>query len=229
MQTRKAATGKPLVRVAVFSVSSAMSEQPKSASGDASQLLVDLGPVAIFVVAFNVLQRFPATKENAVYIAVGLFIVSTLAAIVYCLIKRGRVPPVLIVTGVLVTVFGGLTIALHDENFIKIKVTVINAFYAIAILGSLAVGQNIWRLLFQHAFPPLPDKVWTTFALRWGLFFVFMAVLNEVLRNTVTTETWVNLRLMPMVLTVLFALANTPLLMKYMPDDTPASDQNPSA
>lgn len=206
-----------------------MSEQSKSSSGGASQLMVDLGPIVVFVVAFNLLQRIPATKDSAVYWATGLFVVSVLAAIAWCLIKRGRIPPVLIVTGVLVTIFGGLTIALHDENFIKIKVTVINAFYAIAILGSLAIGQNVWKLLFQHAFPPLPTSVWNTFALRWGVFFVCLAGLNEVLRNTVTTETWVNLRLLPFALTFVFALANTPLLMKHMPDEPPGPEQNPPA
>lgn len=206
-----------------------MSEQPKSASGGAGQLLIDLGPIIVFVTTYNVLLRFPETKESAVYWATGLFIASVLTAIAYCLMKRGRIPPVLIVTGVLVTIFGGLTIALHDENFIKIKVTVINGFYAAAILGALAFKQNVWKLLFEHAFPPLPDSVWNTFALRWGLFFLFMAVLNEVLRNTVTTETWVNLRLLPGALTILFALANTPLLMKHMPDETPAPEQKPPA
>jgi intracellular septation protein len=205
-----------------------MSEQNKTTSGGASQLMVDLGPIAVFVIAFNLLQRFPETKENAVYWATGLFIIAVLAAIAYCLIKRGRIPPVLIVTGVLVTIFGGLTIAFHDENFIKIKVTVVNAFYALAILGSLAFKQNVWKLLFQHAFPPLPDSVWNTFAIRWGLFFVFMAGINEALRNSVTTETWVNLRLLPFGFTLLFALANTPLLMKHMPDEA-ASKQNPSS
>lgn len=206
-----------------------MSQQSKSVSGGAGQLMVDLGPIAVFVVSFNLLQRFPETKENAVYWATGLFIVSVLAAISWCQVKRGRIPPVLIVTGVLVTIFGGLTIAFHDENFIKLKVTVINGFYAAAILGSLAVKQNVWKLLFQHAFPPLPDHVWNTFAIRWGLFFLFMAGLNEVLRNTVTTETWVNLRVLPFALTFTFALINTPLLMKHLPADEAKPEQNPPA
>lgn len=201
----------------------------KTASAGASQLLVDLGPIALFVVAYNVLQRVPSTKENAVFIATGVFIVATLAAIAYCLVKRGSVPPVLIVTGVLVTIFGGLTIALHDENFIKLKVTVVNAFFAAAIFGSLAIGQNVWRLMFAHAFN-LPERIWRIFAIRWGCYYIFMAALNEVLRHSVSTETWVNLRFIPFALTFIFAAANMPLLLKHTPEDSdsgPALGQQP--
>jgi intracellular septation protein len=180
-----------------------------------NQLLIDLGPVAVFVVAYNVLQRVEATKDNAVYIATGIFIVATLAAIAWCKLKIGRIPPVLIVTGVLVTAFGGLTILLRDENYIKIKPTIVYLFYATAITASVLVRQNIWKLLFRHIFN-LPDRIWTVLALRWSGFFVFMAVLNEAIRQTQTTEFWVNSRILivfPII--VAFALLNTPLVMKH--------------
>src|SRR5690606_9502931 len=135
-----------------------------------NQLLIDLGPVAIFVVAYNVLQRIEATKADAVYIATAIFIVATLAAVAWCKVKIGRIPPVLIVTGVLVTAFGGLTILLQNETFIKIKPTVVYLFYAAAIIGSLLIRQNVWKLLFRHLFD-LPDRIWTILALRWAGFF----------------------------------------------------------
>lgn len=183
-----------------------------------NQLLIDLGPTALFVVAFNVLQRIEATKENAVYLATGIFIVATLAAIAWCKAKIGRVPPVLLVTGVLVTAFGGLTLLLHDENFIKIKPTFVYLFYAAAIVVSVLIRQNIWKLLFRHIFT-LPDRIWAVLALRWAGFFVFMAVLNEAIRLTQTTEFWVNSRILivfPII--VAFALLNTPLVLKHTRD-----------
>lgn len=181
----------------------------------ANSLLADLGPIVVFILAFNVLQRIESTKENAIYIATGLFMAATLAAIGYNKIKTGRIPPVLIVTGVLVLVFGGLTLALRDQVYIQLKPTVVNLFYVAAILISLAIRQNIWKLLFGHAFN-LPDRIWTILALRWAGFFVFMAILNEYIRHQYSFEFWLNTR--PLVifpLFFMFAALNTPLVLKH--------------
>jgi len=194
----------------------------KNAAAGVQQLLVDLGPIVVFVVAFNVLQRIEATKDNAVYIATALFMAATLAAIAYARIRTGRIPPVLIVTGVLVAGFGGLTLIFRDQTFIQIKPTVTYLFYVVAIVGSLAIRQNVWKLLFGHAFT-LPDRIWTVFALRWAGFFLFMALLNEFIRHTQSFEFWVNTRpIMVFPLVLLFAALNVPLMLKHMPpEDAP--------
>jgi len=203
-------------------------QKPRPA--DTGQLFIDLGPTVLFVVAYNVLLRVSALKTEAVYIATAIFIVSTLAAIGYCLWKRGRIPPVLIVTGVIVTAFGGLTIAFHDETFVKLKPTVANFFYAAAITGSVLAKQNVWKLLFGHVFT-LPDRIWTVLALRWAAFFFCMGLLNEVLRNTMTTEGWVTWHFPILYIpTLLFAVANTPLVMKHhRDDDAPPAQTAPTA
>lgn len=180
------------------------------------QLLVDLGPVIVFVVTYNVLNR--TRPDDAIFISTGVFIAATLVAIAYSWFRTKKIPPVLIVTGVLVTAFGGLTLLLRDETFMKLKPTVVYLFYAAAIFGSMLVGHNVWKLLFRHAFT-VPDKVWNTLAIRWGLFFLFMAGLNEFIRHTQTTEFWVNSRfflVFPLILG--FALLNAPLMMKHMKD-----------
>lgn len=197
-----------------------MTEKPASSGPGLSQLLIDLGPVAVFVVTFNVLQRI--RPDDAVYWATGIFILTTLIAIVYCKLTRGKVPLVLLVTGVLVTGFGGLTLALHNEDYIKIKPTFMYLFYAVAITGSVLIKQNVWKLLFRHVFE-LPDRIWTVLALRWAGLFFFLAILNEVVRRTQTTDFWVNSRLLlftPLVL--LFAVLNAPLVLKHAPKDNEA-------
>jgi intracellular septation protein len=178
-------------------------------------LLIDLGPIVVFVLAYNILERIAATKANAVYIATGIFIAVTLAAIVYSKLRFGRIPPVLLVTGIFVTAFGGLAIWLQDPSFIERKPTFVYCFYASVILVSVAIGQNVWRLLFGHLYV-LPDRIWKVLALRWAGFFVFMAVLNEILRARLDFDGWLNSR--PWVafpLIFAFALANAPLVMKH--------------
>jgi intracellular septation protein len=187
--------------------------------GGVNQLLVDLGPIAVYVVAFNVLQRIEATKDNAVYIATGVFMAATLIALAYTWFKHNRIPPVLIVTAVLVTGFGGLTLAFRNPEFIQIKPTVTYIFYVVAIVGSLLAGHNIWKLLFRHAFN-LPDRIWRILAWRWAGFFAFQAVLNEIIRNTQTFEFWLNSR--PFVvfpLVIVFAVINTPLVLKHAKEE----------
>jgi intracellular septation protein len=183
------------------------------------QIFVDLGPVIIFMLTYNLARgRVPAGEE--IYLATGVFVVATIAAVAYAWFVQKRLPPMLIVTAVVVLVFGGLTLALHDPVFIKMKPTIVNLLYAGVILGGLAVKQNVWKMLFQGAFPALPDTVWTMFALRWGVFFIFLAGLNEFIWRNYSEAFWANFKVFGvMPLTFLFMLANMPLLMKHMPKD----------
>jgi intracellular septation protein len=198
--------------------------KPRKATDSAGQLWVDLGPIAVFVITYNVLFRLEATKDNAIYIATGIFIVAVLAAIAWCKVQRGKVPPILIVTGVLVTAFGGLTILLHDPRIIQIKFTFTFLFYAAAILFSLAIRQNVWKLFFRHIFN-LPDRIWNILALRWAAFYVVVAVLNEVLRYYFNEangnfDVWLNVRtLLTYPAFIAFAVLNTPIVLKHHRED----------
>jgi intracellular septation protein len=203
---------------------------PARKAGGANQLLIDLGPILVFVVTFNVLNRLEATKEDAVYISTGVFIVAVLAAIGWCKLKRGKIPPVLIVTGVLVTAFGGLTILLHDPAIIQIKFTVTFVFYAVAILISLAIRQNVWKLFFSHVFN-LPDRIWNVFAVRWAIFYLVLAGVNEVLRYNFNEangnfDVWLNVRTaLTYPAVFIFMLANMPLVLKHQRDDDETPNQ----
>lgn len=198
------------------------SAKPDAAKRGGGQIIVDLGPVIIFMLTYN-LSRGRVAEGEEIYLATAVFLVATAAALAYAWFKQRRLPPMLIVTAVVVGVFGGLTLALRDPVFIKMKPTIVNLLYASVILGGLAVKQNVWKMLFQSAFPALPDKVWTTFALRWGFFFIFLAGLNEFIWRTYSEAFWANFKVFGvMPLTFLFMLANMPLLMKHMPKDEDA-------
>jgi len=209
--------------------------KPRNAVDSAGQLWIDLGPIAIFVITYNVLFRIEATKANAIYIATGVFIVSVLAAIGWCKMQRGNIPPILIVTGVLVTAFGGLTILFHDPRIIQIKFTFTFLFYAAAILISLAIKQNIWKLFFRHLFN-LPDRIWNILAVRWAVFYVVVALVNEVLRYYFNEangnfDVWLNVRtLMTYPAFIAFAALNTPIVLKHHRDtDETSETETPGA
>ena len=113
------------------------------------KLAVEMGPIAIFMIVYNVAHRTVA--DQAIFIATAVFIATTLASIGFAWVRERRIPPMLAVTAVIVVIFGGLTLYLHDPVFIKIKPTIINCLWSFAIFGGLAVRRNIERLAERDA------------------------------------------------------------------------------
>lgn len=190
------------------------SEQPSARRtlGQGARLLVDVGPIAVFMVAYNVANRMQ--PDQALFIATGVFMASTAAALAYAWLVERRLPAMLMVSGVLVLVFGGLTLWLHDGLFIKIKPTIVNLFYAAVIFGGLLVRVNVWKLLFGSIWT-LSDGAWTTLAVRWGLFFIFLAALNEYVWRSYSEVFWANFKFWGVLpLTVVFSLLQIPLVVK---------------
>jgi intracellular septation protein len=198
----------------------APAEPRKSIPKGAGNVWTDIGPVLAFVIVFNVMQNFadetgPFSKETAILWATGVFMASVCLAIGYTLAKGRKLPPMLIITGVVVMTFGGLTLWLQDETFAFIKPTIINTLFAVTILGSLAIGRNIWKTAFEHAFQ-LPDHAWKIFALRWAAFYVVLAIINEVIWRNFPKEFWVNSKLfLSIPLAIVFMVINLPFLIKH--------------
>lgn len=139
----------------------------------------------------------------------------------YALHKTLPIMP--IVTAVFVFVFGGLTLYLQDEQFIKLKPTIANLFFASALLGGLAAGKPTMKVLFDGAFR-LTDQGWRILTFRWGLFFLLLALLNEIVWRNFTTDQWVDFKvfgLMP--LTMVFAMAQLGVISKHALEDDTAS------
>jgi intracellular septation protein len=193
---------------------------PKKLPSGAGNIWTDIGPVLAFVLVYYIVQRFPEggglfAKENAIFWATGVFMAGVAGAIAWTLSKGRKPPPMLMITGVVVLVFGGLTIYLQDATFAKIKPTIINSLFCVTILGSLAIGRNIWKTAFEHAFQ-LPDRIWKIFALRWAGFYALLAVLNEVIWRNFSEEFWVNSKVfLTIPLAILFMVLNLPFLMKH--------------
>jgi intracellular septation protein len=186
----------------------------------AGNIWTDVGPVLAFVLVYNVVRRFPEdsgvlSKENAIYWATAVFMASVAAAIGYTLSKGRRLPPMLMITGVVVMVFGGLTLWLQNPEFAYYKPTIINLLFAATILGSLAIGRNIWKTAFEHAFN-LPDHAWKVFALRWAGFYILLAILNEIIWRNFSEDFWSNSKLfLTIPLAILFMALNLPYLIKH--------------
>lgn len=209
----------------------AAAPKPRSIPKGAGNIWTDIGPVFLFVVVYNVIQRFPEnngalSKENAIFWATGVFMAGVIAAIGWTLMKGRKLPPMLVITGVVVVVFGTLTIWLQDKRFAFYKPTIINTLFAVTILGSLAIGRNIWKTAFEHAFN-MADRAWRIFALRWAGFYVVLAVLNEVIWRNFPEDFWANSKIfLSIPLAIGFMALNLPFLMKHNiepPEEKPAS------
>lgn len=181
------------------------------------KLAIDLGPLVLFLIAYRFADIFVATLVLMVASAVAM-------ATAYALIRR--VPAMLIVTTVVVLVFGGLTIWLHDEQFIKLKPTIIYTLFAAALLGGLAFGKPLLGEVLDWAFR-IDDAGWRKLTLRWGLFFLVMAGVNEFVWRSFDTSTWVSFKLFGFTgLTLLFALSQVPLIQKHTIEDEAAPTES---
>ena len=168
---------------------------------------IDYGPLAVFFATYLALGLMPAT---AALIAVSLIALSA------AWVLERRVPLVPLVTAAIVVVFGGLTLWLQDETFIKMKPTFVQAIFALVLLGGLALGRPLLKPLLAPMMPPMSDRAWRRFTLRYGLFFVAMAALNELVWRTQSTDFWVSFKVFGLpVLTILFIISQMPFLNRH--------------
>jgi intracellular septation protein len=170
------------------------------------KLALDIGPLALF---------FFANARAGIFAATAVFMVAIVAALLvsYVLIRRWPVMP--IVSAVIVLVFGGLTLFLHDDTFIKMKPTIIYLLFGGTLIGGLIMQRNFLAIVFDSMFH-LTDEGWRKLTIRWACFFLVLALLNEIVWRTQTTDMWVNFKVFAvMPLTFVFAMLQYPTLMKY--------------
>ncbi|HWJ72745.1 MAG TPA: septation protein A [Kaistia sp.] len=184
------------------------------------KLVLELGPLGVF---------FFANARGGIYTATAAFMVATLIALGVSYALTRRLPIMPVVTGIIVVVFGSLTLWLHDDTFIKMKPTIVNALFGVILLGGLAFGRSLLGYVFDSVFH-LTDEGWRTLTFRWGLFFLALAILNEVIWRgaeayladpVAATDLWVKFKVFGiMPLTFLFTLSQLPLITRTtVPDE----------
>ena len=180
------------------------------------KLALEFGPLAIFFFANSYGDRwFGVAEDRRIFVATGIFIAASLIALALSKIVMNHLPRMAIVNAVVVTVFGGLTLALDDAFFIKVKPTIVNTLFGCVLLGGLLFGRSLLALVLDSVLQ-LDEEGWRKLTLRWGLFFFVLAALNEVVWRTQTQDFWVAFKVWGvMPLTMIFALAQTPLILKH--------------
>lgn len=172
--------------------------------------------VAAFTPFLSDLDRIAALVIARVIVATAAFVLATVIAIVVSRVRFGHVSPMLWISGALVVVFGGLTIYFHDPRFIQMKPTFVYAIFASLLGFGLATGRPLLQGLLEGSYPGLTAEGWRRLTRNWALFFVGMAVLNEFVRNAVSFDTWLWFKVSGAIpLTLLFAFANVPMLMRH--------------
>jgi intracellular septation protein len=174
---------------------------------------IDLGPLLLFFVAEQLADIFLAT---------GVLMVAVATAFAVSWKLTRKVPILPSVTLIFVFIFGGLTLLLGDEEFIKIEVTLTNALCGLILLGGLAMGKSLLQTAFGEM-TEIDDLGWRKLTLRMGVFLIGVAVANEVIRASVSTDLWVIFRVYGiLVLTALFFIAQVPLIKRHMIDEEEA-------
>ncbi|MFC5384860.1 septation protein A [Aquamicrobium segne] len=192
------------------------------------KLALELGPLMVFFFANSrsdwLVEKIPALAEfgGPLFIATGLFMAATVLALAISWLLTRTLPIMPLVSGVVVMVFGALTLYLQDELFIKMKPTIVNVLFGAVLLGGLAFGKSLLGYVFDSAFR-LDAEGWRKLTWRWGLFFLFLALLNEVVWRLFSTDFWVAFKVWgTMPITIAFTMSQMPLIMRHSLDEPAA-------
>jgi intracellular septation protein len=189
--------------------------------GIGATLAIDYGPLLLFFLT-NFFAPVPDIAK--IFVATGVFMVAMMFAMLVSQLRYRTISPMLWFSGIMVVIFGGLTILLHDKTFIQIKPTIYYATVAALLLFGLKTDRNLLKIVLGAAYPGLRERGWVLLTRNWIGYFIAMAILNEAVRNLASWDTWIWFKLWVFLpATFLFAAANVPMLLKHgLGDDMPA-------
>jgi intracellular septation protein len=175
------------------------------------KFLFDLFPIILFFIAF---------KFYGIYAATAVAMVATIGQIIYSKVRHGKVENMLIISGVLIVVFGGATLLLKDPTFIQWKPTILYWLFSVVLLGSqLFFKKNMMRNLMEKQIS-LPDPIWTKLNIAWAILFIILGIINLYVAFNYSQDTWVDFKLFGITgIMFVFIIAQTLVLAKYLPKE----------
>jgi intracellular septation protein len=192
------------------------------------KLVLEVGPIGVFFLAYR-LAPVPeglADSERQlqqILFATAAFVPTILASLAASYVLTRKLPRMAVITAVVVTIFGGLTLILRDDTFVKMKPTILYALFAGILAFGLLRGQSYLKYLMDELIP-MQTEGWMKFTQRFVAFYLFLAVLNEVVWRGYGTDTWVNFRTFVLpAANFLFIMAQVPLFQRYAVPDEPGA------
>ena len=183
------------------------------------KFLFDFFPLIAFYAAYQISKAY-GENDNAIFIATGVIILATIIQVVYNWFKHRKVVKMHIITVVLVTFFGGLTLILHDPVFIKWKVSIVNWLFGAVFIGSQFIGDKNITERMMSAAVTAPDRVWAKLNFSWALFFIGVGFLNVYIFKNYSEEIWVDFKVYGLLgLTFIFIVFQGIYLARYMSDE----------
>ena len=174
------------------------------------KLLIDIGPLAVFFIFYT---------RSGLQASILPFMVATVIAVLFSYILEKKIPIMPTVGAGIVLLFGGLTIYFDNDVFFKMKPTIINILFAIILYGGILINKPLLKYLLGAALK-LEDMGWKILTQRWIGFFIALAILNEIVWRTQSTDVWVNFKVFGILpITFIFTMTQFPLIKKYQIED----------
>ena len=202
---------------------------PRPEAGPMLRLALDLGPLVVYFAAYALLKRvYPsaagtAADPHVIYASTVIFMAATAAAMLFSLVRFGRVSPMQWFSSAMVLILGALTLIFQKPWFIQVKPTLYYLLVSGILWFGLWTGKPTLKLALGNAYPGLDTRGWTLLSRNWAIFFIGMAIANEIVWRNSSFDFWIGYKLWgAMPATMVFAMANIPMLMKHGLGETPA-------